>query len=160
MEAAFQEMAGEESDVRVKLATLFSDPTSPHNEIYLMLGCVGSLPVAYLIPYTSAVPVWVDLYTLGVWDADTREWLAGQHYKYENPLVTDEGASIYIYNTIQIQQLVGLLHSARQNQNSSVGLFAGMVLQADEKNFSLWGKYDVSGLEDALGYLTCFEGVR
>ena len=106
------------------------------------------------------VPDWVDLYTLGVWDASTREWLAGQHYRYENHSITDDGSSIYFYNVAQIRQVVKPLHSARQNQTSSVGLFAGMVLQSDESNFSLWGRYDVTGLEDAMEYLTCFRRVR
>ena len=69
LEVAFQDIVGEESAVRVRFAALFADPISPHNEVYLTLGCLGVVPVAYLTPHTSVVPDWVDLYTFGIWDA-------------------------------------------------------------------------------------------
>ena len=53
-----------------------------------------------------------------------------------------------------------LLNFADQNRKPHWELNAGMYSIEDESNPGFWGRYDVTGLEDALAYLTCFEGVQ
>ena len=141
------------------MVTLFPDPTSYDNEVYLSLGCINGLSVAYLTHYAGAVPAWVDFYVIGIWDTRAFEWL-DQYYRYENPFITTDGSAIYLYNPIQVRQVLGLLHFADQNRKPHWGLIAGMSSSEDVSNPGFWGAYDVTGLEDVLAYLTCFEGVQ
>ena len=156
-EAQLKEIGG--VDGTYKMATLSPDPTSYDNEVYLSLGCINGLTVAYLNHYARAVPAWVDFYVIGIWDTRASEW-SDQYYSYENPFITLDGASIYLYNPVQVRQVLELLHFADQNRKPHWELNAGMYSIEDESKPGFWGAYDVTGLEDALAYLTCFEGVQ
>ena len=102
----------------------------------------------------------MDTYVLGIWDDRTGEWLDEYSYQYYDPTITLDGSSIYIYNRIQVGQLLSLLKYASRNQNARFAFNAGMYALEDEDEPGFWGEYDVSGLEDALTYLDCFAGVR
>lgn len=102
----------------------------------------------------------MDIYRLGMWNNKDRDWEGDRVYTYENPIITLDKGAIYIYNTVQVRQLVGLLRYALQNRDADVVLLAGMYSLADNDRPGLWGEYNVTGLNDALDYLGCFRGIR
>ena len=156
-EAQFRETLG--ADGNYKIATLFPDPTSLDNEVYLTLGCVNGLAVAYLNHYQAAVPSWVDFYVIGIWDTRTSEWL-DQYYGYENPFITLDGAAIYIYNPLQVRQVLETLRFADRNRRSNWELSAGMFSLEDDNKPGFWGVYNVDGIDEVLEFLTCYDGIQ
>ena len=150
---------GEQIPGQVKVATLHSEPTSRYGAVYLSLVCLDVVPAAYITPYDSAVPIWVDGYAIGIWDILKGEWADGNRLNYQNLTVTDDGGSIYILNRVQIRQLLGILAAALEEPNPNRGLIAGMDSSQNTDRVGLGGWFDVTGFEAARTYLGCFEGI-
>lgn len=145
---------------QVKLVTLHPDPTTRYSAVYLSLGCMVGVPVAYIVPYENLVPAWADSYAIGLWDIQKGEFAEGTQITYRNPTVTDDGAGFYISNVVQIRQLLGVLDLAHQNRNPNLGFLTGMDSIADTDIVGLWGWYDVDGFNEALAYLGCLDELR
>ena len=137
-----------------QVATLDAPPSSFLNEISLTLGCIGSVQFSYLTPYDS-IPPGTDVYYIGIWNHTAGEW-KGQHYRYYyNPVLTDDGYSIYISNQGQIRQILAILRTAGQLRSQNEVLSAGMFEDVDGGSH-LISNFDVAGVQDALDYLPCF----
>ncbi len=139
-------------------AVLDADPSSWARDVALSLGCIEGLPVAYLIPYSNVVPSSVNVYVVGIWDDGSSDWVDESYFLYQDPLITEDGAAIYVFNGVQVRQILGVLQEAQENRNPRMELNSGMYNVDDENEPGLWGKHDPAGLDDALSYLECFGG--
>ena len=143
-----------------KVVILHAEPTSRYSAVYLSLVCLGETAAAYLVPYEEElIPAWTDSFSIGMWDIQDG-WIAGTQITYRNPSITEDGAGIYIYNRVQIRQLLSTLDVARRNLNPSRGFLAGMASAKNTNIKGLWGWYDVVGIEEALAYVGCFDNLR
>lgn len=122
----------------------------------LSLICSHGYKSAYLTPYPYSVPSSVDTYDFGVWNNKAEEWTEGQHQRYRSPVLTDDGSSIFISNNTQLGEILDVLRAAEASQNPDLIFNAGMFDSTKDDGESLWGEFDVTGLEDALEYLPCF----
>ena len=103
-------LKAERINERASIATLDSIATSWANDLSLSLGCIGSDKVMYVFPYSFKVPPSIDTLTVGVWNYKTDAWVEGEPQRYRNPVITDDGASIYIASNAQVRQILGTLN--------------------------------------------------
>ena len=119
----------------------------------LSLGCLGNLPIAYLIPYSLEVPSSVDTYVIGLWDKKEEAWVDGKTQTYRNPILTDDGSSIYITSRAQVRYIAKFMEEASKNQDPELEVGAGMYNSKDGSG--LFGGFNPAGIDDVLQYLTC-----
>ena len=148
-------MKAEGLDENSRFATLDAVPGTWASKVFLTLACVADSRIVYLRPYTLSVPVEVDTYTIGIWDNSAESWKAGETRRYQDPVLTDDRASIYVNNQAQLSQILSIIQASAQRQNRHQVLSIGMY-DADDTGTGLWGEFDVTGLEDAVAYLGCF----
>ena len=125
-------------------------------DVALSLACIVGKKAAYIMPYSLSVPVEVDTYAIGIWDTASESWKEGEVYFYKDPVLTDDGSGIYIFNQAQVRQMLSVLQKASQLQDRHQILNAGMYDSKDTGDIELWGEFDTAGLDDALAYLPCF----
>ena len=143
-----------------KVVILHAEPTSQYSAVYLSLVCLGETAAVYLVPYEEdQVPAWVDSFSIGMWDIQ-KGWIDGTKFTYRNPSITEDGAGIYVYNRVQLRQILSTLAVARRNLNPNRGFLAGMFSGQNTDIKGLWGQYDVVGIDEALAYVGCFDGLR
>ena len=143
-------------DVEAQVATLDADPAGWASDIFLSLGCLGEIRLMYLTPYDYLVPPEIDRYVLGIWDEGTGEWVADDAYRYSDPVLTDDGDSIYIANQAQVRQMFDIIKKAEATQDADRQLNAGMFVGGDNEGPELWSEFDPDGLDDVIEYLPCF----
>ena len=136
-------------------ATLDAVPGAWASELSLSLACLAGIKAAYWSPYTFSVPMEVDTYAIGIWDNSTASWIEGEVRFYYDPVLTDDGAEIYISNQAQVNQMFSILQKAAQLQNRHQTMHAGMY-DSNDDGIELWGEFDVTGLAAAAAYLPCF----
>ena len=153
-------MLGDEIPGQVKAATLHSEPTSRYSAVFLSLVCLDVVPTVYIVRYEDVVPGWVDSYAIGIWDIQQGEWADGQKLSYQNVTITDDRGGIYIINIVQIRQLLGMLAAAQREPNPNRGFIAGMDSSQNTDIVGFWGWFDVTGFDEALTYLGCFDSIR
>ena len=150
-------MKAEGVDADARFATLDAVPGAWASDVFLTLGCIASIKVIYLNPYTYSVPTEVDTYTIGIWDNSAESWKEGEIRHYEDPILTDDGSSIYISNQAQVNQMFSIIQASIQQQNRHQALNVGIYdSDSDDDDISLWGELDATGLGDAIDYLGCF----
>ena len=154
----FKEQGRDNLELRV--ATMDADPSAWSSEVVLTLACLEDFRVAYISPYTYIVPESVDTYTVGIWDYGIENWSETDTLVYSDPVITDDGSSIYVLNSIQVRQIFNVVLNAHQNQDADSKLNIGMYAEGDDNQTGLWSEFDTDGLDDALGYLACFDGLR
>ena len=141
------------SDVRV--ATLDAISNSSARDLSLTLGCLGPLRIGYLGTYTYEVPSWVRSHSYGFWDVGKGDWSENVVEFYE-PVVTDDGAAIYITDRTQLSQIMGMLRTATGPLPSGHILVAGMWPPEGSSQSGMVADLDPTGLYDVINYLTCF----
>ena len=142
------------SDVRV--ATLDAISNSPDRDLWLALGCLGPLRIGYLGTYKYEVPSWVTSHSYGFWDEGRGGWSENVIEFYE-PVVTDDGASIYISDRTQVNQILSMLRTATGPLPEGHILVAGMWPLDASVQTGLVAELDPTGLDDVMNYLTCFD---
>ena len=109
----------------IRVATLDAPPESPDQDLALSLGCVGPTQVAYLTPYSGEILDYVDSYVFGIWDVSEDAYLDGHVHFYYSPILTDDGASIYITNNAQLRQILATVAYAAGGLQPEQSLLAG-----------------------------------
>ena len=143
-------LPGTEYDVR--MATLDADPSTTGNDLYLTLGCLDSIPVGYISPYSSDIPANVDQYRVGIWDGETGIWV--DQGINSSLTLTDDGGGVYIANRASLREIVRLL------QRSSSGLpgeqyLSTIMYGSSTDEIDYWSGFDAAGVADVLRYLGC-----
>ena len=141
-------------DGEARVATLDAIPTAWAADVSLSIGCIASLGIAYLTPYSWEVPPSVDTYVIGMWNDKTDSWEDDDLGWYSSPILTDDGSAIYVSNQAQVRQIIRILEKADQNRNPDLVLTAGMF-DSNEDGLGLWGEFDPDGLKEVLQYLPC-----
>ena len=149
-------LAGMGINSQFYIATLDAIPSSVVLDISFSLGCIDDLKIAYMSPYARQVPPSVDVYTVGMRNRRTGAWVNDETHEYRNPVITDDGASVYLTNQAQLRQIVESMRSAIRTATPGLVLSMGMYDSTDEEDQGLWGEFDPKGLQDALQYLPCF----
>ena len=144
----------------IRVVTLDATPDSVDQDLAFSLGCIGSTQVAYLSPYSGETLEYVDTLVFGIWDDVDSEYLVDHEHFYSNPVLTDDGSSIYINNNAQLRQIITTLTRATEGMEPSQSLISGMWEQDKDDDFGLWSEFDSAGIGDALRYLGCFPDVE
>ncbi len=140
----------------VTVASLDADPQGWSADILLSLGCIGDIKVFYISPYDSIIPDDVDAYTVGIWDDSTGEWVSPTH-DYFNPIFTDDGSSIYIFNQTQARQVLDVIKKSDEQRNrSNRALNVIMYDSTDDQGTLLGSAFDPTGWRDVIAYLPCY----
>ena len=146
-------------DNSAQVATLDADPTGWGFDLSFSLACVTGHRIAYLAPYSFVVPPSVDTYVVGMWNDEAGSWVEDGLGWYTSPILTDDGAAIYLTSRAQLRQIIAVLETANENQNPNLVLAIGMFDSTNEDVEDvreLWGQFDPTGLQDVLQYLPCF----
>ena len=152
LQEILQDLSGG-TEYDVKMATLDADPSTAGNDLYLTLGCLESVPVGYIFPYSSEIPANVDQYRVGIWDGEQAIWV-DQGIK-SSVLLTDDGSGVYITNRASLREIVRLL------KRSSSGLpveqyLSTIIYNSSTDDVDCWSGFDAAGVADVLRYLDCY----
>ena len=140
----------------IKIATLDAVSGSAAKYLLLSIGCLGSFQVGYIGTYEYEVPSWVTSYSFGFWNGNTGEW-SQDVIEFYSPTLTDDGSSIYITNQSQLRQILGMLRTAAGPLPDGHFFLAGIWPPEGSEQSGLGSQFDPAGLEEVLGYLTCFD---
>ncbi len=143
----------------VAVATLNADPDGVDRDLLFSLACIGESQLGYLSPYSLEIPHYVDAYAIAVWDDTSEDFLEHHGNFYSDPLVTDDGSSIYISNSAELNRIVNTLTYTAAGLEPDQVLVVGMWSSEDDNVPEYWSAFDPSGIDDALQYLDCFPDV-
>ena len=141
---------------KAKVAALDAITPGAKRDVRLVLGCIGTFRVMYVVPYSFKVPPSMDTLTVGIWDYGTDAWVDDEVWHYGNVVTTGDGSGVFITSNAQVRQILSTLQKADQNREEDLVFSVGLYDSAESTTRGLWGEFDPAGLEDALDYLPCF----
>ena len=152
LDAVYRDIApGIEYDVRI--ATLDADPSRTGNDLFLVLGCVDSIPVGYIYPYDSPFPANMDAYKLGIWDGLNGVWV--DQGIDATMTFTDDGGGVYISNRAYLREIVRLLKRASSGLPEEQYLSVILYDSNTAGTADYWSGFNTAGVADTLRYLGC-----
>ena len=138
----------------VAVATLDAITYSQDRDISVSFACIDDFAAIYVTPYSYDVPSDLAAYSFGVWDEVNVEWTDDLRY-YHGPVITDDGASLYITNAVEQREIVSLLNIAGSLPEGHV-LAVAMWSPDPSGPPILASDLDPKGMSDAFGYVGCF----
>ena len=90
----------------VHIIALNPHPDGWAEDLQLQLVCINDRRSMYVRPFKQDVPPDVDSFVVGMWDFASDDWMAGEIHLYYEPVLTNDGGSIYLNDQVQIQQVL------------------------------------------------------
>lgn len=139
----------------MQVVTLDANPDAELAALSLSLACADGARFGYLSPYSGFVPARADAYFAGVWNQRKGSLMERGSRLYFHPALTGDGSEIITESQSQLRRLLRVLGAAARNRNPDLVLVAGIFDSAVDRLEGVWGKFDVTGLDDAMRYLPC-----
>ena len=140
----------------VHIVALNPHPDGWAEDLQLQLVCINDRRSMYVRPFKQDVPPDVDSFVVGMWDFASDDWMAGEIHLYYEPVLTNDGGSIYLNDQVQIQQVFAVIQNAHRSMNINQVMIIGIYASDDDPDSGLWSEFDPLGFEDAVEYLPCF----
>ena len=139
-------------DYDVKMASLDADPNLEGADLYITLGCLGPLPVGYLVLYDRNISLSIDEYKVGIADDVKRDWV--DHGVTTAANLTDDNQGVYISNRASLREIVRLLKLSASGLPEGQQVTA-LVYESGADGVDYWAEFNAAGVADALRYLSC-----
>ena len=135
-----------------RAATLDATPDSFVSDLYVTFVCLEDTSLVYLTPYTYEVIEDITAYAFAAWNITNKDLEKG--FFDTDPMLTDDGISIYITHPVRIRQLLDLLFYVSAFPPSKKLVSVALV---QGENIGLGSHFNPTGIADVLQYLGCFD---